>query len=164
MIDKSGLQNFISALSAISTNEEETRNEISQNIAETVGEIANSIYQGSYTGNNQGISIDVKPQGNGKCDILASGTGVYYAEFGTGIAGEQGNYEGELPKDRRVFKSRGAVRETDGYVYNYYKKLYNKEAPDWKGFAPIAGMWKAGIYAREHWVEIAKKSLYSKRK
>ena len=77
---------------------------------------------------------------NGNSQIIAEGKGVSFVEFGTGVQGE-GTYKGNLPTQNITFESpKGTPRQTQGWVYNYMKKLYVPYKPDHKGHKAFAPM------------------------
>lgn len=159
MIDKRGLQRFSTAVNYLSSEDDEYRSVIGNALADEGRNIANDEFNKSKSNENVAIQVFSNEIGSGKYEVVASGDTVMFAEFGTGVVGEQGNYQGDLYEGNLTFVSRGQILSTDGYVYNYYKKLYDKTAEDWKGYEPIAGLWKAGNYLRENCGEIAKEAL-----
>jgi len=156
MIDKRGLQRFTKAVNYLADDNKEYRRVIGGALADAGRNVADDEFHKYHFENGQVGSHEIY---TGRNEITATGKGVYYAEFGTGILGELGDYKGKLPAENRTFISHGQILSTDGWVYNYYQKLYDKEAEPWNGFAPIAGLYKAGDYLRKNCVKIAKDAL-----
>ena len=170
MIDKRGLQRFTKAVNYLADDNKEYRRVIGGALADAGRNVADDEFQKYHFENGQKvwdtpyakdftIIVGSHEIYTGRNEITATGKGVYYAEFGTGILGELGDYKGKLPTENRTFISHGQILSTDGWVYNYYQKLYDKEAEPWNGFAPIAGLYKAGDYLRKNCVKIAKDAL-----
>lgn len=157
MIDKRGLQRFTKAVNYLADDNEEYRRVIGGALADAGRNVADDEFHKYHFENGQIVGSHERY--TGRNEITATGKGVYYAEFGTGILGELGDYKGKLPTENRTFISHGQILSTDGWVYNYYQKLYDREAEPWNGFAPIAGLYKAGDYLRKNCVKIAKDAL-----
>lgn len=67
-----------------------------------------------------------------KGTIIASGSGIAYVEYGTGLVGE-GTYEGELPTQTLTFESpkgSGGTHTTQGWEY-YYDNPQTKVLGGW---------------------------------
>lgn len=118
-------------------------------ITDNVGSLGKKVVQEEY------IVSGVKPTeiradlGNKQVEIVAVGEHLAFSEYGTGIRGE-GQYEGELPTQTLTFESpQGVTRQTQGWVYDYMKKLYNPEKKSFEGTQPKAQMFKASRKLRD---------------
>ena len=127
-VDKNALNNFIAKLKNISYVDK-----IADELANEGLEIAQREY-GNYN-----VDLSIENEGEGQRTIVASGEGLSYIEFGTGLVG-QGTYKGNLPTEIRTFESPKnrkppAMQSTQGWEYNYKNDLtkrgngwyYNKE-------------------------------------
>lgn len=78
-------------------------------------------------------------------ELIAYGEHLAFSEYGTGVKGE-GTYDGELPTQTLKFYSptgeNAIPRETQGWVYDYMKKLYNPDKKSFQGSIAKAQMWK----------------------
>lgn len=109
------------------------------NIADKVADIGLEIAQEEYAGTQVDLS---KAVNDNSVELVAKAKGIAYMEFGTGIIGE-GQYKGNLPPKSMVleFESpKGVPRKTEGWVYDYMKKLYYPDKPSFKGQKPQAQM------------------------
>ena len=118
---------------------------------------------GVEVANNEYNQTGVKPDAiryenisNG-VEIVAEGEHLAFVEYGTGVKGE-GTYDGDLPKNTLKFHSNGADRETQGWVYDYMKKLYDgKES--YQGNIAKAQMWKTARTLQGKMPESVKKEI-----
>ena len=110
-------------------------------VSEIVGDFGVSLAKEEYAGKASDIQSKIRSSG---VDIIARGKELAFMEYGTGVRGE-GKYQGKLPTQTLKFESpKGQKRETDGWVYDYMKKLYNPDKPSFQGFVPQAQMFKTG--------------------
>ena len=131
------------------------RNDVAEAMAERGAEIAKEKY------GSESIQVSAELIGNGHAIIRAKGDQIGYLEFGTGIQGE-GKYpdESKLPTQTLEFESpKGVPRKTQGWVYNYMKKLYEPNKADVTGRPPQAQMFYTGQELRQEQGKIIKKVL-----
>lgn len=86
-------------------------------VADSVADRGVEIAREEYKGEN----VDVRKEtlGNGETQIVASGKGLAYMEFGTGEYAK-GTYQGKLPTETISFESpKGKPQSTQGWEYYY---------------------------------------------
>lgn len=118
--------------------------------------IAKSLYKGEK------IAVEATNLGDGKSKIVSRGENVAYLEFGTGIQGENAKYPNPkaIPTHPLKFESpKGVPRETQGWVYNYMKKLYDPKKADFVGQKHQAQMFYTGQELKAQKVAIVKNVL-----
>lgn len=131
------------------------KNDVAQAIANRGVEIAKTKYS------SESIQVSAELIGDGHAIIKAKGDQIGYLEFGTGIQGE-GKYPKPeaLPKETLEFESpKGVPRKTQGWVYNYMKKLYYPDKQDVTGRQPQAQMFYTAQQLKQEKKNIIKKVL-----
>lgn len=151
-INNKGLKRFESKLKS---NFSDLKDEVALALAERGVEIAQSKYS------SESIQVSAELISNGHAVVRAKGDQIGYLEFGTGIQGE-GKYPNEkvLPTQTLEFESpKGVPRKTQGWVYNYMKKLYHPENKDVVGRPPQAQMFYTAQELKAEKGKIIKKVL-----
>ena len=74
-----------------------TSNKVINEVAEMIADKGLEIAEQEYSGRNV-VLKKTKPN-NGEISISAEGKGLFYLEYGTGVKGEQSNYQGDLNFD-----------------------------------------------------------------
>lgn len=124
LITKNGVPNFSAKLQVAS---KDLPQQCANKIAEEGVEIATQLYDGKAI-----VSANFGTGGNS--EIIAKGKGIMFQEYGTGTRGEGTYDESKLPSQTFEFESpQGVPRKTDGWVYNYMKKLYYPNKEDVEG-------------------------------
>lgn len=117
-IDTRGLDRFRQRVSLINLSEKKL-----ENIAEAVAERGIQIAS-RYYGGRSDVTISSTKEGGGHRKLIATGAGLSFEEFGTGLTGK-GTYQGKLPTEIIRFPSKFTKTgwdETKGWVYNYRRK------------------------------------------
>ena len=151
-INDKGLKRFENNLKS---NFSDLKDEVALALAERGVEIAKSKYS------SESIQVSAELISNGHAVVIAKGDQIGYLEFGTGIQGE-GKYpdQTKLPTETLEFESpKGVPRKTQGWVYNYMKKLYHPENKDVVGRPPQAQMFYTAQELKAEKGEIIKKVL-----
>lgn len=150
---KNGLKNYLNRLQAHKGNYDANK------IYESVSSLGIQTAQDEYNKTGvipDNIRADVF---EGGVEIVAEGEHLAFSEYGTGVRGE-GTYDGELPTETLRFESpQGVDRETQGWTYDYMKKLYNPEKESFQGFVARAQMWKTSRRLQEEMPNKVKKEL-----
>lgn len=151
-INDKGLKRFENNLKS---NFSDLKDEVALALAERGVEIAKSKYS------SESIQVSAELISNGHAVVRAKGDQIGYLEFGTGIQGE-GKYpdQTKLPTETLEFESpKGVPRKTQGWVYNYMKKLYHPENKDVVGRPPQAQMFYTAQELKAEKGKIIKKVL-----
>lgn len=151
-INDKGLKRFENNLKS---NFSDLKDEVALALAERGVEIAKSKYS------SESIQVSAELISNGHAVVRAKGDQLGYLEFGTGIQGE-GKYpdQTKLPTETLEFESpKGVPRKTQGWVYNYMKKLYHPENKDVVGRPPQAQMFYTAQELKAEKGKIIKKVL-----
>lgn len=140
-------------------------------VAEALAERGKDIAEALYSSNN--VQVSRTEVQNGQAEIIASGKGVAYMEFGTGETG-RGTYEGNLPTQTLVFESpKGKPQSTQGWVYYYPNRPinYTKFFGGWffgktftTGQPAQAQMFKTHRQLQNEYVDIAKSVIKGEKK
>lgn len=149
-VDLSGLNNFKKRLQNI--NSQTLMTKILNAMCIAGKEKAESLYgSGSVT-----LSYEIS--GN-IGSIIANGEKVAYLEYGTGIRGEQSNYEGNLPTQAITFDSKqyGNVT-TNGWTY-YYAYQQGLSQKQWSGRTAQSQMWQTARYLQDNAKAIITRAL-----
>lgn len=122
-------------------------NIMADKIAERGKEIAKTKYSGKK------VTVTRTKASKGKARVIATGNKIAYMEFGTGIEGQQHDYEtlgkgAKKPAKTLTFVSAGQQQSTEGWQYNY-RKEQGQTDKDWKGFQPQAQMFYTAQELRE---------------
>lgn len=130
-----------------------------EKMVDALAERGKEIADNEYNGIN--VNLYIENVGKGERNLVASGKGLAYIEYGTGTVGEESNYQGNLPTEPRIFESRGATQTTDGWEYNYYKKQHSDKPnlKDWKGFKAQAQMFNTATQLEKEAVDICKQVI-----
>lgn len=86
-----GLKSFLSKLKKV------TSKSNMNGFASIVAKQGEQIAKEEYAGRN--VTISSSTPKNGEVSITAEGKGLFYLEYGTGVKGEQSNYQGDLNFD-----------------------------------------------------------------
>lgn len=92
IVKKNHLPRFLNKVKKFSRDAQQT---FAGSIAETGKEIAEKLY-GITPDKDSAVTVSTQELGKGKARIIASGKGLIYQEYGTGVQGEKSNYEGNL--------------------------------------------------------------------
>lgn len=91
VVKRNDLSSFLSKL------KNATGKDSVNNFAEIVADEGLKIAEQEYSGRN--VILKKTKAKNGEISITAEGKGLFYLEYGTGVKGEQSNYQGDLNFD-----------------------------------------------------------------
>ena len=159
---RGSLSKTIDKLGSINTGD--LRNTIAGALAERGKDIATALYS------SDNIEVIKTEPIDGAAEIIASGKGIAYMEFGTGETG-RGTYAGNLPTQTLEFESpKGRPQSTQGWVYNYPNR-YTKLFGGWffgktftTGQPAQAQMFKTHRQLQNEYVDIAKSAIKGEKK
>lgn len=119
------IQNDISSfLSKVRrTKTKQYANDIANMIAKDGEEIAKKKYgistEAEVDGVSPTITVTKEDANNGKAQIVASGKGLFYLEYGTGVKGERSHYKGDLNFPIEFNSSYGVKVNLNKWTYYY---------------------------------------------
>lgn len=144
IVKKNTLQRFLNKVNKFSKNAQEN---LANKIAETGKKIAEMQY-GITPDKESSVTVTTKSLGKGKARIIASGKGLIYQEYGTGVRGEQSHYEGNLnfPIDFiSSYRKNGERVPVHLNKWTYYYAHQLKLSPKkFEGHEAYAQMFKTG--------------------
>lgn len=135
-------------------------NKLVNDIAEEIATEGEDIARSKYTEN---VNVSHITASNGRSQIITEGDKVAYLEFGTGIEGQQNDYDNlgenaKKPTQTLNFTSYGQKQSTQGWQYNY-RKEQGQTDKDWKGFKPQAQMFYTAKELKEKLPQIVDKII-----
>lgn len=137
VVIKNTLDRFLGKLERVSDNAPKYFATI---VAEKGKEIAQQKY-GITPESDSTIIVSTNVGENGEAEVIASGDGIFYLEYGTGIEGEKSMYPADKLKFDIDFYSNvlGRQMHLTEWTYSYANKA-NKNIPEVKGHKAYAQM------------------------
>lgn len=137
VVKRNDIASFLSKISATAKNSPDL-------FAEKIADKGLDIARQEYSGRN--VTLKKSKVKNGEVSISAEGKGLFYLEYGTGVRGEQSNYQGDLNFDiefTSAYKINGKnVRVrlnkwTYYYAYRHQPQLSKKKYEGHEAYAQM---------------------------